>query len=177
ICEQQHLKRHLAIGFTTLGHVMLQAGRYDEARECFDSSLRAFPGRGSGYRSVAELHLLRGDDPVEALRWAKLGIEHEQADRQITPDLRKTNLGEHQAILAWATAAASKDHAAVARLIAEAVEGVAASSVATRAQVHYHSGRAHAELGDSQASAQHYREAAKLDSHRNWGRAADAALK
>ena len=43
-------KRHLAIGLTTLGHLMLQAGRYEEAQECFEKSLGHFPERGSGYR-------------------------------------------------------------------------------------------------------------------------------
>ena len=174
--EKEKGHRHLAIGLTTLGHTMLQAGRYDEAQENFQASLRHFPQRGSGYRSMAELCLLRRDNPAEALRWATLAIEHEQADRGLTLELRRTNLGEDLATLAWATAAGTRNRAEVARLVSEAVDSVGSGSVAARAQVHYQSGRAYAELGDIQASAQYYGVAAKLDAQGNWGRAASTAL-
>ena len=173
--------RLLGIACTTLGHLMLQTRRYDEAQECFEASLRHSPERGSGYRSMAELCLLRGDNPVEALRWAKLAIDHEQADQGLSPEARKEearkiNLGEHLATLAWATATATRDRSEVARFVTEAVDSVGAGSVAAAAQVQYQSGRAYAELGDIQASTQHYEEAARLDPQGNWGRAARVAL-
>jgi tetratricopeptide (TPR) repeat protein len=100
--------RRLAIAFSTLGHLMLQTGRFDEAQKCFEESLRQCPGRGSGYRSMAELCLLRRDEASEAMRWAKLAVVHEQADRHLTAKLRKINLGEDLATLAWATAPVPK---------------------------------------------------------------------
>jgi tetratricopeptide (TPR) repeat protein len=169
-------KRHLAIGCTTLGHLMLQAGRYAEAIECFETSLRHFPGRSSGYRSMAEAHLLCGGDPAEALRWSRLGIEQANGDQEISPGLRKMNLGEGLATLAWASAATTCDAAEVARLVAEAVSSVGTSSVSSTAQVHYHSGRAYEVLGDPMNSAKLYQEAARLDLQGEWGRAARAAL-
>jgi tetratricopeptide (TPR) repeat protein len=169
-------KRRLAIRFTTLGNLMLQAQRYDEAVECFETSLRHFPGRSSGYRGMAEAYLLRGGNPSEALRWAKLAISREQTDRQFSPELRRLNLGEGLATLAWATAAASHSGPEVAQLVAEAVASVGSSNLSSTAQVHYHSGRAYQELGDTGNSAQHYQEAGRLDLQGRWGRAARAAL-
>jgi tetratricopeptide (TPR) repeat protein len=169
-------KRHTAIGCTTLGHLMLQAGQYEEAIECFETSLRHFPGRSSGYRSMAEAYLLRGDNPAEALRWSRLAIDQANADQEISPALRKMNLGEGLATLAWATAAATHDAPEVARLVTEAVAGVGATTVSSTAQVHYHAGRAYDELGDQAHSADQYREAARLDPQGEWGRAARAAL-
>jgi tetratricopeptide (TPR) repeat protein len=174
--RKEDQKRHLAIGYTTLGHLMLQAGRYDDAVECFQTSLHHFPGRSSGYRSMAEAYLLRGDNPSEALRWTRLAIDQAKGDREISPELRKMNLGESFATLAWATAAASHTAPEVARLVAEAVAGVGAGSISSTAQVHYQSGRAYEELGDAGNSLHHYREAARLDLQGEWGRAGRAAL-
>lgn len=167
--------RHVAISLTTLGHLMLRSGRYDEARECFEESIRLFPGRGSGYRSMAELLLLRGN-AEDALRWANTGIKHEKADRTLSPELRGTNLAEQMATLAWATAAATQNRAEVSRLVADAVGSGGYASAPTGAQIHYHSGRALAEIGDVEGSSRHYEDAAKLDPKGNWGRAAMAAL-
>jgi tetratricopeptide (TPR) repeat protein len=170
-------KRHLAIGLTTLGHLLLQARRYDEAQECFEKSLGHFPERSSGYRSMAELCLLRGYNPAEALRWAELAIRHAQADWQISPELRNMNLGEDMATLAWATAADSHSASEVSRLAVEAVASVGTTNVVSRAQVYYQLGCAYRELGDIRTGAQHYEEAAKLDPQGQWGRAAQAALR
>jgi len=167
--------RHIAIGLTTLGHVLLRAERYEEARECFEESIKLFPKRGSGYRCMAELLLLRGN-AEDALRWANSGIEHEKADHTLSPELRKTNLGEQLATLAWATAAATQNRSAVSRIVDDAVGSIGATSASAGAQIHYHAGRAFAEVGDVETSARHYEEAARLDPRGNWGRAAVAAL-
>jgi len=115
---------------------MLQAGRFDEARECFETSIRHVPERGSGYRGMAELFLMRRDSPAE-----------------------------------------SRNASDVALRVTEAITGVGSGNIYVTAQVHYHSGCAHAELGDLRASTLQYREAARLDPQGPWGRAAQAALK
>ena len=165
-------KRHLAIGLSSLGQVLLQAGRYDEAETCFDESIRVVPDRSSGYRSRAELCLLRGGNPAEATGFAKLAIQREQADKAHPATLRSLNLGEDLATLAWATAADSHDAAEVSRLADAAIASVGASNVQSTAQVRYHVGCAFAELGDLESSARHYEEAARIDPHGHWGRAA-----
>src|SRR5580700_11043224 len=37
--DEKNEKRHLAIAYSSLGHLMLRAGRFDEARECFETSI------------------------------------------------------------------------------------------------------------------------------------------
>lgn len=176
IREETKEMRHLAISFSTLGHAMLQACRYDEAQKCFERSIRCFPARSSGYRSMAEMYLRRGTRPDEAVRFARLAIEKDRADRALSAEMRKLNLGENLATLAWATAVESHSGSEVSQLVVEAVASVGSTNVGSAAQVQYHSGFAFAELGDVQTSTAHYEEAAKLDPHGSWGRAAHAAL-
>jgi tetratricopeptide (TPR) repeat protein len=165
-------KRRLAIGLTSLGNVLLRAGHYDEAKKCFQDSIRTAPDRGSGYRSLAELCLVRGGDPAEAAGLAKLAVQREQADKVHSASLRNLNLGEDLATLAWAIAAELHDAAQVARLADAAIAGVGDTNVQSTAQVHYHLGCAFAELGDLATSAGHYEEAARIDPQGHWGRAA-----
>jgi tetratricopeptide (TPR) repeat protein len=167
-----HEKQHLAIGLTSLGEVLLQAGRYDEAQETFDESIDANPNRSAGYRYLAELCLLREADPADAVRWAQRAVQTEQAGKLLTEDIRNLNLGECLATLAWATAAGTHDAAEVVRLADAALKSVGSTNVESAAQVRCHLGRAFAELGDLEASARHYEEAARIDLQGHWGRVA-----
>lgn len=175
LCENEGEKRFLAIAFTKLGRVLLEAGRYDEARECFETSRIHFPGRSSGYQSMAEWYLRRGDAPAEAVRWAKLAMERERADRT-SAELHRLNLGEILATLAWATAADTHSIREVTALVEQARASVGTSNVQSTALVQYQSGRAFAELGDTQRARERYREAARIDPQGKWGRAAKAAM-
>jgi tetratricopeptide (TPR) repeat protein len=168
--------RHISIGYTTLGRLLLQAGRNMEAVECFQTSIRTCPKRSSGYRNLAEAHLLTGGDAREAVSWARQSIEKGNADREITPELRKLILGENLATLAWAVAADSHDASEVARLVDEAVGTVGTGTLSSTAQVTYQCGRAFAELGEGERSAQYFEKTATLDQQGEWGRAARAAL-
>ena len=175
MCEKEGKKRFLAIGFGHLGSLLLEAGRYQEAQEFFETSRVHFPGRSAGYRGMAELYLRRGDAPAEAVRWAKLAIERERAD-PTSAELNRLNLGEILATLAWATAADSHSGPEVTRLAKEALVHVGSSCVESTALVHYQSGRAFAELGDTERARECYREAARIDPQGKWGRAAKAAM-
>jgi tetratricopeptide (TPR) repeat protein len=165
-------KRRLSIGLSSLGHVLLQAGRYDEAETCFEESMRILPERSSGYRSMAELCLMRNGKPRQALDWARQAVQHEHTDKKFSANLRNLNLGECLATLAWAIAAESGDRAEVSRLSDSALASVGSSNVQSTAQVRYHVGCAFAELGDLETSARHYEEAARIDPQGYWGRAA-----
>jgi tetratricopeptide (TPR) repeat protein len=161
-----------ALGYSSLGHLMLERDRYEEALECFSSSLRHMPDRGATHRDVAETWLKRGNNSSEALKWAQLAVEKERAGPVLSAEVRDSNLGENLATLAWAVAVSSRDRQAVDRLLAEAVPMVKTLAVSTAAQVHYHAGRTCAELGDTAKSEEYFQEA----SHGRWGRAARAAL-
>lgn len=174
--EEDGNTRLRAIGLTALGQVLLQAARYREAEECFEQSIALCSERGSGYRYMAELRLLRGDEDAGALRWAEQAVSREEADTETPPELRNRNLGGHLAALAWATAVASHDATAVTRLAGEAVASVGDGVVESTARVRYLLGRAFAELGDRETAARHYGEAARFDPNGQWGRAGKAGL-
>jgi tetratricopeptide (TPR) repeat protein len=169
-------KRHIAIGYTTLAHLMLQAGRYDEAVECIEASIRQFADRSSPYRSMAEVILTRGGDAGDALRWANSAIDKVNADQKASAELRKLTLGETLATQAWAIAAASHNAADVTRMTNEAVASAGSSSVSSTAQVLYHCARAFEELSDSARAGDYYQKLAALDVQGHFGRAARAAL-
>ncbi len=146
-----------AIGLTTLGQVMLQAGRYREAEEYFKESIGLWPERASGYRYMAELRLLSGDDYADALRWAECAVSRERALSDSSAEVGRLNLGEHLATLAWATAAASHDVTEVVRLAGEAaLPGVGENENEPMAQVQSLLGCAFTELRDQQTAKQHY---------------------
>jgi tetratricopeptide (TPR) repeat protein len=172
--EDGKTKLH-AIALTALARVMLQAARYQEAEECIEKSIALWPERGTGYRYRAELRLLRGDGYTDALQWAESAVSREYASGN-PAYVQMLNVGEHLAVLAWATAAASRDPAAVARLAGEAVAAVGDTVIESTAEVRYHLGRAFTELGDRQTAAEHYAEAARLDPNGHWGRAGKSAL-
>ena len=175
--EDRTKKRSLAITFSALGDTLLQARRYGEAEKCLRRSIRLFPGRSPAYRGMAELCLMRGDGTAAAVRWANLALERQKADQAASSELRRLNLGESLAALAWATAAESRSAPAVARLVARALKSVGTGTVESTALVHHHSGCAYRELGDMLASAKHYEEAARIDAQGKWGRAAREALR
>jgi hypothetical protein len=142
---------------SNLGHL----GRLDEAefwlrrpRSVSRRALHSAPNAALANRYMAELRLLRREEPGDALRCAERAVSVEKADTGISPELQKLNLGEHLATLAWATAAASHDATVVTQLAVEAVANVAngIGGVESKARVQYHLGRAFAELGDRHAA-------------------------
>jgi tetratricopeptide (TPR) repeat protein len=169
--------RLTALSKSKLGELYLERGRYGEAIRCFEASLRDWPRRGSGHRAIAEAWLRRGDDPTEALKWAKLAVEEDRASKDLTQEVRDTNLGEDLGTLAWAVAVGSRDTAQVDRLVGEAESKVGTRLVSSCAQVQYFAGLAYAALGDTERSTQHFKMASCIDSQGRWGRAARAAAR
>lgn len=175
----QRDRRRTALAYSVLGQNLEEQRRYDEAMQCFGRALRRSPGKGSVHRHMAELHLVRGGAPGEALDLATLAVKEERALSSPRPEMQrvhKLNLGEALATLAWAAAAASGDRAEVDSLVAEAVPLMTGGdSNPTCAQVQYHAGQAYAALGDTAKSAEHFETAARLDPNGIWGRAAGSA--
>jgi tetratricopeptide (TPR) repeat protein len=172
------LKRQLrltALSRSMLGELYIERARYDDALRCFEASLRDWPGRGASHRAIAEVWLRRGDSPAEALKWASLAVEEERASKEYTQEVRDTNLGEALATLAWAVSVESHDQTQVDRLVEEAESKVGSRVITSCAQVQYLSGRAYEEIGDTSRSTQHFTEAARIDTHGRWGRAARVA--
>ena len=163
--------RRMTLIQSLLGQVLLRRQRYDEAMECFERGLRNWPERGSTYRVVAEWWLRRGDNPAEALRWARLAVERERAVPGLFPDSKAICLGEDLSTLAWAVAVASRDRAEVERL-SEEVAFPAITPRCTLAMSSFHFAKAWAALGDEDRSAVCFRLAASRDPNGIWGREA-----
>jgi tetratricopeptide (TPR) repeat protein len=157
-----------ALGWSTLGALYLAQRRLDEAMDCFEQALTAWPERGSAYRDIAEVWLRRGDSPSEALKNATIAVEKDRTRDHGAKEVHDLNLGENLATLAWATAVVSRDQKQVDQLVTEAADLVRGGSVQTVAQ-------AHSALNNLSKSAQHFDEAARIDPKGLWGRAARAA--
>ena len=166
--------RKSALGSSTLGQLLLEQQRYDEAMQCFDTCRRLAPQRGSSHRSMAEAWLRQGSHASEALQAAKVAVGLDRVVEAVSQEVHDLNLGEDLATLAWAVAVATHDEPEVTRLVAEAIPLVGTGHTSSVAQVHYHSGRAYAALSDTGKSAQHFEQAAGIDPQGRWGRAARA---
>ena len=162
-----------AIAYSTLGQVLVELQRSDEAMQCFEKSMKCAPNRGATDRGLAEL-MLRGGDSAEGMKWARRAVEKTRAST-MSAEVRDLNLGEALAVFAWATAAASADRNAVDRAAEEAVSLVQhRDSCSSRAQVHFHLGTAYKTLEDSAAAKRQFEAAAAIDPNGHWGRAARA---
>ncbi len=182
---EQRLRRNLtaqtgaqstALAYSSLGQLLLELQRYDEAVECFETSLRHWPERGSGHRDLAEACLRRGGQASDAVQWARLAVleDRSRISPADSPKLREVcdiNLGEDLATMAWAVAEDSRDRPQVDSLVDEAVPLVR-GAVSPSAMVHYLSGHAYLALGDSVKSGQHFYEAGRIDPNGLWGRSA-----
>ncbi len=174
--DHKTARRSVSIDYSTLAGAMLESGRYDEAEKCLAASLRYFPKRSPGYRMMAELCLLRGDKPAQAVRWARKALACEGAVTPMTPELHRLCRAEILATLAWAKAVETHKLAAVMPLADVALATVGDSSVQSTAEVLYHAGRAYAELGETAISGRYFRRAARLERQGRWGRTARIEL-
>lgn len=171
MAQTEQAPQRMALIQSLIGQVLLRQKRYDEAMECFQHALRDWPERGSTYRDIAEWWLRRGENPAEALRWAKLAVEKEKAGRGVSQDSKALSLGMELATLAWAVAVNSHDGAEVERL-AEEVAFPAITPMCAPAMSSVHFGKAWAAVGDAAQSASHFKIAASRDPNGLWGREA-----
>ncbi len=171
--EAEARPQHLARGHAALGQTLMQSKKFDEAIKAFARGLELSPKKGSLRRDMAEAMLRRGDDPATALTLARQAVaadSHPESGN--VPDASQAHLGEDLATLAWILAAAEGDESEVEHHIQRAVPMVRHESVATTAQVHYHSGLAFATLGDRGRSMRFFEEAVLMDPKGLWGRGA-----
>jgi tetratricopeptide (TPR) repeat protein len=156
-----------------LGQLLMRQQRYDEAMECFQLALRMWPERGSTYRAIAEWWLRRGDNPAEALRYARLALQKEKSGPGLSEDSKSININEEMGTLAWAIAVNSRDGEEVDRLCEEiAFPGL--TPACSLAMSHFQFGKAWAAIGDEAHSAAHFGAAARTDPKGYWGRQAAA---
>ncbi|HET8549986.1 MAG TPA: tetratricopeptide repeat protein [Bryobacteraceae bacterium] len=158
----------------TLGTTLLEEGRYDEARACFEDCARSMPNRGGGHRAVAELLLRKGACAEEALARARQAVDMDRSAPVWNHDVHRLNLSESLATLAWAVAALSGNAEEVERLLSEAFALCGTDVKPVLAQLHYHAGRAYSALGKPEKGSHHFVEAVRADPAGNFGRLARA---
>jgi tetratricopeptide (TPR) repeat protein len=161
-----------AIAYSSLGQLLVELERYDEAMKCFETSLRHDPQRGASDRDIASAWLRRGR-AEEALKSARTAVEKERGST-LPAEAGDLNLREALATLAWAVACTSRDRGEVDQLAAEAAPPEATRAPASCAEVHVLLGKAYGVLGDSPACERHFEEAVRVDPTGLWGRAAKA---
>ena len=173
-------EKRRALAYSSLGRLLLEMQRYEEAAECFQASLREWPGRGAPHRGLAEVCLRQRREFSEAARWAALAVDEERS--RMSPsdsaEVRNTyniNLAENLATLAWAVASESGNRAEVDRIVEEAVSlSSRGDTVTSAAMVHYQSAQAYLAIGEAGESGKHFSEAARIDPKGISGRAARA---
>jgi tetratricopeptide (TPR) repeat protein len=165
-----------AIAHVELGHLLLHQENYDRALNEFLLAQRLWPGRAATHRDIAEVWLCRGEKVQEALQHARLAVEKERADPGLSPEIKKINLSENLATLAWAVAVHSGDAAEVPILTAEAIGLCDGSPVSSIAQMYYQCAMAAAAIGNSAQSEQYFQRASEVDPHGIWGRTAQGMI-
>ena len=173
--EIQTEAKQLALIYSSLGNLMLDQGRPDEAIPLFQTSLTHWPERGSSHRDMAEAYLVLGD-AEEALQWGRLAVDKENSDMAMPEDVRNLNLGEDLATLALAVASTGGDASNVEQLVRQAVAAVGENVIPSIAQVHTHSGVAYAVAGETEKSLRHLQIAAAIDADGLWGRRAKGLM-
>lgn len=164
-----------ALAANTLGLVLLDQGRYEEAIASHEESLHLWPDRGSSYRAIAEALLRDKRESARALQNAHRAVEIDRAASGLEPRVLNCRVGEDLATLAWAVAANSGTAREVEPLLAAAFPLCADQAKAVQAQVHYHAGQAFSLLGKPDEAVKHFRQAAEIDPNGQFGRMARPA--
>lgn len=167
--------RRRALSYNTLAEILMDQERFAESIVFFENAGRAWPGRGSNQRGIAEVWLRQGREFQEALEHARQAVEIDRCATGLTKELLDQRLGEDLAVLAWAVAANSGDPNEVESLLAKAFS-LCAKTNPILGQVHYHAGRAYAALQMTEKGRDHFHQAAEIDPQGIFGRLARARL-
>lgn len=165
-----------ALVYNTLATVFMELQRYPEAIAFYENAGRAWPDRGANHRGIAEVWLRQGREFPEALEHARQAVDIDRRATGMKKEALNTRLGEDLAVLAWATAVASGDSAAVDALLAEAFVLCDPQSRPTAAEVNYHAARAYQALNRNDKAQECCRKASILDPNGIFGKNARALL-
>jgi tetratricopeptide (TPR) repeat protein len=165
-----------ALSYNTLAEVLMNQGRFEESIECFRNAGRAWPGRGSNLRGVAEVWLREGYHLAEALDSARQAVEIDRRADGMSTEALDQRLGEDLAVLAWAVAANSGTLSQVEPMLAEAFRLCGTGSKPVLAQLHYHAGRAYKAIEEREKSQEHFRQASAIEPQGVFGGLARAQM-
>jgi tetratricopeptide (TPR) repeat protein len=164
--------RFKALTYNTLAEVLMDQERFEESIECFRSAGRAWAGRGSNLRGVAEVWLRQGLHLPEAMESARQAVEIDRRADELVTEALDQRVGEDLAVLAWAIAANSGTLSQVELMLAEAFRLCGTRSKPVLAQLHYHAGRAYKTIKAGEKSREHFGHASAIEPRGVFGRLA-----
>lgn len=172
--ETRNAAVHKTLAFEHLGRVLMAQDRYEDAKRAFEAAAMLMPARSAAYSDLAELRLLQGFEPVEALEDAERALQLHR-DSLLERKKGKERLATIRGNQAWA----------LARLGRSAESQQAIEAGAREMDLHYipevagfywRAGMAMLAIENVTAAAGHFRRAAELDSQGYYGRLATEHL-
>jgi tetratricopeptide (TPR) repeat protein len=158
-----------------LGNVLMDTGRNEEARRCFESARDLKPDRSVARQAMAELLLRQGTETERALELAGRALKVYRGsllERMTCPE----RLGETLAVHAWALALQGTT-AEATRQIEQAFQGRVRKNRPAFAHVRFLAGMTMKALGRSTEAAEHFRGGHEADPAGRWGMLCAAALR
>jgi tetratricopeptide (TPR) repeat protein len=168
--ETEHGANHKTLAFEHLGRVLLAQGRYNDAKRAFEAAAKLMPSRSAAYAGLAEVRLLQGVEPVQALADAERALELHRASLAERKTARE-RLAIIRGNQAWALAAVGRSVESRQAIEAGARE-MAPDYMPEAAGFYWRAGMAMLAIENSAAAAGHFRRAAELDPEGYYGRLA-----
>jgi tetratricopeptide (TPR) repeat protein len=145
----------------SLGYVLMDRGRHQEAEKCFERAIKTGDVTGSSQAGLAEVRLVQGVEAEQALEYAEKAIE--KAKRR--PD--KLVPGQFSADQAWALALLGRSDEA-REALAQAFR-VPEASAPGRAEMHWRAGMTMAAMQQPEEAWKHFEMGHKADPHGKYG--------
>ena len=155
------------LAFENLGNALLTQGRHDEAKRSFEAAAKLKPRRSKAYIGLAEVRLVQGVEPVQALADAERALElyrDSMLERKAVPERCATIRG----VQAWALARLGRS-AESQEAIAAGLREMVPQYLPIVAGFHWRAGMAMLVLENTNAAVDHFRKAAEVDPQGYYG--------
>jgi hypothetical protein len=163
-----------SVALENLGCVLLEQGRYDEALQKFEDSLKVDPKRGGPYNSLGEIYLRQGIEPQRALELIDQALRYKRATwRSRTFD--RHMFGEIWGNRAWALALLNRERESN-EAIQRGFQETDRKFKPALAGLHWRTGQARRLLGDTPGAIDHFQQATRSDPIGLYGHLAAQAL-
>ena len=170
LVETKNDKGHKTLVFEHLGRVLLAQSRYEDARRAFKATANLMPARAAAYSGLAELRLLQGVGPVQALEDAERALQL-HCDSLLERKTAKERLATIRGNQAWALARLGRGAESQQAIEAGARE-MDLDYIPEVAGFYWRAGMAMLAIENVTAAAGHFRRAADLDPQGYYGKLA-----
>ena len=170
LVETQHDAAGKTLAFEDLGRVLIAQGRYEEAKRAFEAAAKLAPTRSAAYSGLAELRLLQGREPAQALADAERALRLHR-DSLVERKAARERLASIRGNQAWALALLGRSAESQQAMEAGASE-MDPKYLPEVAGFYWRAGMAMLALENTTAAAGHFRRAAELDPQGYYGKLA-----